>query len=146
MLPLKTDTIVPSLSIKQSKVEKKLSRIRISIKTSRIWKPDSLQCAKLRMIRSYLDAKYCPTHASFEKQLGEKPNLEVGFGPSTSLKAGLVAASLPLVLFSFELLLATDSADFFGSLTQREREEYVKIRYQIHLPAIFFLQKEWNTN
>jgi len=57
-------------------------------------------------------------NASFEKQLGEKPNLEVGFGPSTSLKAGLVAASLPLVLFSFALL-ATDSADFLGSLTQR---------------------------
>jgi hypothetical protein len=71
------------------------------------------------MIRSYLDAKY--------SQLGEKPNLEAGFGPSTSLKAGLLAASLPLVLFSFVLLLATDSADFFGSLKQREKK-YVKIR------------------
>jgi hypothetical protein len=78
-------------------------------------------------------------HASFEKQLGKKPNLEVGFGPSTSLKAGLLAASLQLVLFSF-VLLATDSADFFGSLKQREKK-YVKIRYQIHLPAIFLFTK-----
>jgi hypothetical protein len=66
-------------------------------------------------------------NASFEEHLGEKPNLEVGFGPSTSLKAGLVAASLPLVLFSF-VLLATASADFFGSLKQRETKKYVKIR------------------
>jgi hypothetical protein len=75
-----------------------------------------------RLIRFYLDAKHCAKNVSFEKQLGEKPNLEVGFGPSTSLKAGLVAVSLPLVLFSFVLLLATDSADFFGSLTQREKK------------------------
>jgi hypothetical protein len=60
----------------------------------------------------------------------KKPNLEVGFGPSTSLKAGLVAVSLPLVMFSF-VLLATDSAGFLGSLKQREKK-YVKIRYQIN--------------
>ncbi len=92
------------------------------------------------MIRFYLDAKHCAKNVSFEKQLGGKPNLEVGFGPSTSLKAGLVTVSLPLVLFSF-VLLATDSADFFGSLIQREKK-YVKIRYKINLPAIFFVY-EW---
>jgi hypothetical protein len=42
---------------------------------------------------------------------------------------------MPLVLFSFALL-ATDSADFCGSLKQRAKK-YDKIRYQIHLPAIF---------
>jgi hypothetical protein len=79
------------------------------------------------------------------KELGGKPNLEVSFGPSTSLKAGLLAASLSLVLFSF-VLLATDSADFFGSLKQRETKNMLNFVIKYIYQLFVCLQREWNAN